>query len=51
MRHINNIFYPLVNSNKILIYLDDFLISTETIDENFSILVKVFDTVSENHLQ
>lgn len=51
MSYINNIFYSLVNSNIILIYLDDFLISTETIDENISILIEVFDTMSENHLQ
>jgi len=51
MRYINNIFHSLVNSNKILIYLDDILISTETIDENISILIEVFDFMIENHLQ
>lgn len=51
MRYINNIFHSLIEQIKILIYLDDILISTHIVDENFEILIEVFSIMSQNHLK
>jgi len=50
MHYIYNIFQSIVYSNKILIYLDNILISTETVEENINILTEVFYIMSQNHL-
>jgi hypothetical protein len=41
MRFINTAFRELLEENKILIYLDDLLIATETVEENLEILKRV----------
>lgn len=51
MRYIKNIFYELINQNKILIYLDDILISTETVKNNIQTLTEVFYIMTQNHLE
>lgn len=51
MRYIYTIFDLLVKQNKILIYLDDILISTQTINEHINILIEVFRIMSENCLK
>lgn len=51
MRYINTIFDLLVKQNKVLIYLDDILISTQTINEHINILIEVFRIMSENCLE
>jgi len=49
-RFINNIFSKLINDNKILLYLDDILIATETIEEHLKILKDVFQIATQNKL-
>ncbi|XP_055913761.1 uncharacterized protein LOC129947273 [Eupeodes corollae] len=50
-RYINNIFKELINSGKLLIYIDDLLVATETKEDHFSVLKEVLDVVSEHSLQ
>lgn len=50
-RFINNIFRPLIDANKILIYMDDILVATSTIEEHLKILAEVFKVIRENSLQ
>lgn len=50
MRYINLIFSNLLNKNKVLIYIDDILVPSLTIQENLDILSEVFDLLVENNL-
>lgn len=50
-RYINEIFRDMQKSKKVLIYLDDILIATETISENLSILKEVFEILVQNLLE
>lgn len=50
-RYIYKIFRQLINEEKILIYLDDILIATETIDEHFELLDIVLTIMAENALE
>lgn len=49
-RYIREIFKELIEQGKILIYIDDILIATETIEENLEILREVFKIMVENLL-
>lgn len=49
-RYINSIFRPLIDAKKILIYMDDILIATVTLDEHLQILKEVFAVIKENSL-
>lgn len=49
-RFTNKIFRPLIEQNKILLYLDDILIATEDIDEHLRILAEVFRLAQEHRL-
>lgn len=40
MRYINTTFHYLIDSNNIFVYLDNILISYETLDENTYILIE-----------
>lgn len=50
MRYINTIFRDLLDQNKIMIYIDDIVIATKTIDENLEILKNVFQLLVNNKL-
>ncbi|XP_076288208.1 uncharacterized protein LOC143212853 [Lasioglossum baleicum] len=41
-RFLDEIFSDLLRQNKLLLYLDDFLVATETIDEHLDILREIF---------
>lgn len=51
MRFINNSCRRLLDERKILIYLDDILIATKTVDENFEILQQVLNVIVSNCLE
>lgn len=50
-RYINTVFVPLLDTNKVLIYLDDILIPTQTMDENLKIIAEVLDLLSQYKLE
>lgn len=50
-RYINSIFRPLIDANKILIYMDDILIATTTMDEHLNILSEVFALIRKHCLK
>lgn len=50
MRYINSIFQNLLEQDKVLIYIDDILIATKTIEENLDTLGKVLDLLVRNKL-
>lgn len=51
MRFIYSAFRHLLEENKILMYLDDLLIATETVNENIEILKEVLATMVSNKLE
>lgn len=50
-RFINTIFKDLIRNKSVLIYLDDIMIATTTIEENLSILKTVFERLTNNLLE
>lgn len=50
-RFLNDIFQNLIYNGEILLYLDDILVATSTIDEHLNILQKVFYTANKYRLQ
>lgn len=49
-RFTAQVFENLIRENKILLYLDDILIATETINEHINILKEIFEIASKNKL-
>ncbi|KXZ75914.1 Retrovirus-related Pol polyprotein from transposon 17.6-like Protein [Tribolium castaneum] len=50
-RYIHEVFSDLINSHKILVYLDDIMIATEDLDEHLSLLREVFDLAATHKLE
>lgn len=50
-RYLCSIFKELIEAGKLLVYLDDFLIATQTIEENWAILEEVFVLMAKNGLK
>ncbi|XP_036141752.1 uncharacterized protein LOC105830451 [Monomorium pharaonis] len=50
-RYVNKIFEPLIRAGLVLVYIDDFLIATETVEEHIEILERVFKILVENKLE
>ena len=50
-RYINEIFEPMIRSGMILVYIDDFLIATKTVEEHLEVLDRVFKLMVENKLE
>lgn len=50
-RYLTRIFEPLIREGKILLYLDDILIASETIEEHIDVLREVFEIARDNDLQ
>jgi len=51
MRFIETVFKELIRSGRLLVYLDDLLIATETIEENLEIIESVLITCNNNLLE
>lgn len=51
MRFVDQIFKDLIRQEKILIYMDDILDATETLDQYFGILSEVFALMTANLLE
>ncbi|XP_011874435.1 PREDICTED: uncharacterized protein LOC105565665, partial [Vollenhovia emeryi] len=50
-RYVTQVFKDPINAGDIYVYLDDFLIATETIEHHFQILRKVFELLVANRLE
>lgn len=50
-RFINTIFRRLIDVQKVLVYLDDILTATESVDENLAILEDVLQVISKYNLE
>jgi len=50
-RFINKIFSDLIKENKVIVYLDDIMIATKTIEEHFEILEEIFKRLVDNKLE
>lgn len=50
-RFVTQIFKDQINAGEILVYLDDFLIATETLEHHFQVLEKVFKLLVANLLE
>lgn len=50
-RYVTQIFKDHINNGDISVYLDDFLIATETIEHHFRVLRKVFELLVANRLE
>ncbi|CAK9799271.1 Transposon Ty3-I Gag-Pol polyprotein [Anthophora plagiata] len=49
-RFVQKMFSDLIRAGKLLVYFDDFLIATETLEEHLEILKKVFQTAGRYRL-
>lgn len=49
--YVTQIFKELINAGEILVYMDDFLIATETLEHHFCVLEKVFKLLVDNLLE
>lgn len=50
-RFINTVMADLLRSNEVLVYMDDILVTSETLDDHFDTLKKVFDVLVQNKLE
>ena len=50
-RFVNNVFQDLIKQKRIIVYFDDIVIATETIDEHLSILSDALKLMSAHQLQ
>lgn len=50
-RYIYSIFRPLIDENRILVYMDDIMVATEDIQEHFTILQEVFQVIKQHKLK
>ena len=50
-RFINTAFSELIRSGDVIVYLDDFMIATKTLDEQIEMLRKVFDVMVRNKIK
>ncbi|XP_076392691.1 uncharacterized protein LOC143265294 [Megachile rotundata] len=49
-RFVQKIFCDLIRAKKVLVYFDDFMIATETLEEHLEILREVFRTAAKSRL-
>lgn len=49
-RFINNVFADLIKTGDVLVYMDDILVATETIEHHLTILQQVFKLMIDNIL-
>ena len=50
-RFINQVLSEVIRSGDVVVYLDDILIATETLDHHFEVLETVFSLLVENNLE
>lgn len=50
-RFINEVFKDLIRKHKVLVYIDDILIATQSIEEHLEILQEVFNVLHSNCLE
>lgn len=50
-RYVNDILSDLIKSGNVIVYMDDFLIATDTIERHFKTLDKVFHLLAQNLLE
>lgn len=50
-RYIYSIFRSLIDTNKILVYMDDIMVATENIHEHITILREVFELIDRHKLK
>lgn len=50
-RYVRKLFKKLLDEGKLLIYIDDILIATYTIEENLAVLIEVFKILVDNLLE
>jgi hypothetical protein len=50
-RYVTHIFKEFIDAGEISVYLDDFLIATETIEQHFIVLEKMFNLMIANLLE
>ena len=50
-RFINTIFSELIKAGEVIIYLDDILVASKTLEHHFEILKRVFNLMVENKLE
>ena len=50
-RFINSASSDLIKTRKVIVYLDDVMVATETIEEQIEVLIKVFIVMSKNKME
>ncbi|XP_055622779.1 uncharacterized protein LOC129766284 [Toxorhynchites rutilus septentrionalis] len=50
-RYVMKVLKKYVESGEIVVFIDDILVSTVTIDEHFDLLSRLFRTLADNHIE
>lgn len=50
-RFVNDILNDLIRSGDVVVYMDDFLVATETIEKHLEVLDRIFRLLVENKLE
>lgn len=50
-RYINKILKPFIDSGKIMVYMDDIMVATKTLDEHTTLLAELLRCIATNGLQ
>lgn len=50
-RYINNIIAEFIKTEKVIVYFDDIVVATETLENQLDILIQVFKLMRKNNLQ
>lgn len=50
-RYINEVMSELIKEGNVVVYMDDFLVATDTLEKHFEVLNQVYKILTENLLQ
>lgn len=50
-RYVNEVLSDLIKEGNVVVYMDDFLIATDTLDKHFEVLNQIFRVLTQNHLE
>ncbi|KXJ72535.1 hypothetical protein RP20_CCG017781 [Aedes albopictus] len=51
VRYIRKVLEPFIASGTVIVFIDDFMISTDTLEEHYEVLAAVLARLSDNHVK
>lgn len=50
-RYVNEVLNDLIINGDVVVYMDDFLIATDTLEKHFEVLDRIFRLLTQNRLE